>query len=151
MSSVIVREQTVLPPKLPLAGLSALMQQPGAALVGPNGDQLELPVEVFDVLRAVILAMEAGQAVTVAPVHQRLTTQEAADLVGVTRPTFVKYLEQGRIPYDQPGRHRRVLLADVLAFKKERSSQRREALDEMVAIADEAGMYDEDDIPNDTR
>ena len=95
--------------------------------------------------------MEAGQAVTVAPVHQRLTTQEAADLVGVTRPTFVKYLEQGRIPYDQPGRHRRVLLADVLAFKKERSSERREALDEMVAIADEAGMYDEDDFPTKTR
>jgi len=151
MSSVIVREQTVLPPKLPLDGLSALMQQPGAALVAPNGDQIELPVEVFDVLRAVVLAMEAGQAVTVAPVHQRLTTQEAADLIGVTRPTFVKYLEQGRIPYDQPGRHRRVLLADVLAFKKERSSQRREALDEMVAIADEAGMYDEDDFPTKTR
>ncbi len=151
MSSVIAREQTVLPPKLPLEGLSALMQQPGAALVAPNGDQLELPVEVFNVLRAVVLAMEAGQAVTVAPVHQRLTTQEAADLIGVTRPTFVKYLEQGRIPYDQPGRHRRVLLADVLAFKKERSSQRREALDEMVAIADEAGMYDEDDFPTKTR
>ena len=144
-------EQTVLPPKAPLGELTSLVEQPGLTLTAPNGDQLELPPEVFEVLKSVVLAMAAGQAVTIAPIHQRLTTQEAADLLGVSRPTFVKYLEQKRIPYEQPGRHRRVLLVDVLEFKKQRSVERRQILDEMVNVAQEAGMYDEDDFPKQTR
>lgn len=101
-----------------------------------------LPAEVFEVLRDVVTAMAQGQAVTVASVHQRLTTQEAASLLGISRPTFVKLLEEGEIPYEQPGRHRRVLLSDVLAYRKRRSTQGREALDRRVEIADESGMYE---------
>ncbi len=101
-----------------------------------------LPPEVFDVLRDVVKAMADGQAVTIAPVHQRLTTQEAAGLLGVSRPTLVKLLDGGEIAYEQPGRHRRVLLTDVLAYRQRRSTRRRAALDEMVEVADEAGMYE---------
>jgi excisionase family DNA binding protein len=75
-----------------------------AQLVGPAGERIELPAEVFTVLREVVLAMAEGEAVTVAPHHQTLTTQEAADLLGVSRPTLVRLLEQGKIPYEQPGR-----------------------------------------------
>ena len=88
--------------------------------------------EVFEVLRDVVDAMAQGQAVTIAPVHQRLTTQEAADLLGVSRPTVVKLLESGEIPFEQPGRHRRVRLADVLAYRERASVERRGALDRMV-------------------
>ncbi len=87
----------------------------------------------------------------VAPVHQRLTTQEAADLLGVSRPTFVKLLEDGEIPFEQPGRHRRVLLTDVLAFGKRRSSPAREALDRMVEIANDGAMYELTAAPKRTR
>src|SRR3546814_6595386 len=85
--------------------------------------------------------MAQGQAVTVAPVHQRLTTQEAADLLGISRPTVVKLLESGEIPFEQPGRHRRVRLADVLAYRERASAARRAALDRMVELADEADLY----------
>ena len=95
--------------------------------------------------------MADGEAVTIASVHQRLTTQEAADLLGVSRPTLVKLLESGEIPFEQPGRHRRVRLTDVLSYRQRRSIQRRESLDRMIEIADESGMYEQAATPQRTR
>jgi excisionase family DNA binding protein len=84
-------------------------------------------------------------------VHQRLTTQEAADLLGISRPTLVKLLEAGEIPFEQPGRHRRVRLADVLSYRERASAERRAALDHMVEIADEADLYELTATPKRTR
>lgn len=131
--------------------LSRLGAEPITMSSGSNGEHLVVPPEVFDVLRGVVEAMAQGQAVTIAPVHQRLTTQEAADLLGVSRPTVVKLLEAGEIPFEQPGRHRRVRLADVLAYRDRASAERRGALDRMVEIADEADMYERTAIPKRTR
>lgn len=146
---------TVLPPKEPLddlvAALSRLKAEPSTILSGPGGEQLVLPAEVFAVLRSVVAAMADGQAVTIAPVHQRLTTQEAADLLGISRPTFIKLLESGEIAFERPGRHRRVRLTDVLTYRQRRSIQRRESLDRMVDIADESGMYEQAATPQRTR
>ena len=75
------------------------------------------------------------------PHTQRLTTQEAADFLGVSRPTLVKLLGEGRIPFDQPGRHRRVLFTDRLAYRKRRHQERRTALEQMTQDASEAGLY----------
>lgn len=88
---------------------------------------------------------------TIAPVHERLTTQEAADLLGVSRPTVVKLLESGEIPFEQPGRRRRVRLADVLAYRERASAEHRAALHRMVEIADEADMYERTATPKRTR
>lgn len=151
-------ERTVLPPTEPLDALNtlnALLSRadagPATTLSGPTGERHVLPPEVFDVLRNVVDAMAHGQAVTIAPVHQRLTTQQAADLLGVSRPTLVKLLESGEIPYEQPGRHRRVRLADVLAYQGRASEARRAALDRMVAVADEADLYELAVTPKRTR
>jgi excisionase family DNA binding protein len=148
-------EHTVLPPAEPLDDLVAMLRtagaEPSTTLSGPNGERLILPAEVFELLRDIVEAMAAGQAVTIAPVHQRLTTQEAADLLGVSRPTLVKLLEAGDIPFEQPGRHRRVRLADVLAYRQRSSVERRSALDRMVEIADEADMYERTATPKRTR
>jgi len=139
-------ERTVLPPDESLDDLakrfSGLGVSPVTTVTGPDGEQLVLPGEVFEALRDIVQMMAQGRAVTIAPVHQRLTTQEAADLLGISRPTFVKLLEAGEITYEQPGRHRRVRLADVLEYRERRSVKRREALDRMVEIADESQMYD---------
>lgn len=141
-----VAEHTVLPPEGPLAPLVSLLHDDAATtstmLLGPSGERLVLPAEVFDVLRTVVDAMAEGQAVTIAPVHQRLTTQEAAELLGISRPTLIKLLESGEIPFEQPGRHRRVLLADVLAYRERAAVERRGALERMVAAAEEADMYE---------
>lgn len=148
-------ERTVLPPAESLEPLAAMLGGLGVAptttLSGPNGERLVLPVEVFEVLRDVVEAMAQGQAVTIAPVHQRLTTQEAAGLLGVSRPTVVKLLESGEIPFEQPGRHRRVRLADVLAYRERASLERRDALDRMVEIADELDLYERTATPKRTR
>jgi excisionase family DNA binding protein len=87
-------------------------------------------------------ALREGKVITVVPRMQRLTTQEAADFLGVSRPTLVKLLEEGRIPYDQPGRHRRILFSDLLTYVQRRRDERRAALDRMTEDASEAGLYD---------
>lgn len=140
-------ERTVLPPEHPesLTSVLALLAPLPAAqaiLIGPDGTRLELPGEVFEVLREVVAALAQGLAITVSPHETVLSTSEAAQLLGVSRPTLVRLLESGEIPFDQPGRHRRVRLADVLTYQ-ERSHRRRAALlDQMVADSESAGLYD---------
>lgn len=141
-----VDERTVLPPSdmaamLRLATFLKHHSQP-AGLIGPDGQQVPLPLEVFEVLVQVVEAMQAGKAITVAPLEQRLTTQQAADLLGISRPTLIKLLEENEIPYEQPGRHRRVRLSDVLAYRQRRRQERRARLADMTRQAVEDGLYD---------
>jgi excisionase family DNA binding protein len=113
-----------------------------ARLVAPDGATVDLPPALFAVLVEVARAMLAGRAVTVSPVSARLRTQEAADLLGVSRPTLVKLLEQGEIPFEQPGRHRRVHLDDLLRYQARHQAERRAALRELTRTAQESGLYD---------
>lgn len=140
------RERTVLPPDDldTLLDLARFLHTHANApcLVDADGNAVPLPPQVYDVLVQVVDALRAGRAITVAPLAQRLTTQEAADLLGVSRPTLVKLLESGAIPFEQPGRHRRVRLADLLAYRDTRGSERRATLDRMTEEAGEAGAYD---------
>jgi excisionase family DNA binding protein len=114
--------------------------EPGL-LLGPDGEQVPLPEEVYRLLVEVVEAMREGKVITLVPHTQRLTTQEAADFLGVSRPTLVKLLEEGRIPFDQPGRHRRVLFTDVLAYRERQREERRTALEQITQDASEAGLY----------
>jgi len=143
--AVAVSERTVLPPEESLDDLVDFVRRVNgyghAELVGPDGARTPLPAAVYEVLHYVVLAMARGQAVTIAPHHQQLTTQEAADILGVSRPTLVKMLDDGLIPFTQPGRHRRVLLRDVLAFQEQRRMARQAALDELVEISEAADGY----------
>lgn len=112
------------------------------ALVDGEGHRVELPRPVFEALREVVRALAAGQGVTVAPHNALLTTQEAADLLGVSRPTLVKLLIAGEIPFERRGRHRRVMLADVLDYQRRSRAERRAVLAQMVAEGEESGLYD---------
>lgn len=124
-----------------LAPVIAVLHGPSMpALVGPNGEQVVLPVEVFHLLRDVVDALEQGKGVTIAPQDAVMTTQQAADFLGVSRPTLVKFLEAGRIAFEKPGRHRRVKLADLLAFQERLRAERRAALDEITSQETQAGI-----------
>jgi excisionase family DNA binding protein len=143
----VMADRTVLPPehREGLSGVLALLgPEPGghATLTGPDGTRLELPGEIFEVLRDVVAALAQGFAITVAPHQTVLSTSEAASLLGVSRPTLVRLLEAGEIPFSQPGRHRRVRLADLLAYQQRASRGRAVLLDQMVADSEDAGLYD---------
>lgn len=149
MSSQTTEATTVLPPAdmeamLDLSRFLAHVTEP-AALLGPDGQTVPLPIEAYQVLVKVVKSMQAGKAITVAPLDQRLTTQQAADFLGISRPTLVKLLERGEIAYERPaaGRHRRVRLSDVFDYQSRKRQERRTALDQMTADAVEAGLYDE--------
>jgi excisionase family DNA binding protein len=116
-----------------------------ATLVGPGGKEVELPLEVFQVLVEVVDAMQAGQAITIAPLSTILTTSQAAEVLGVSRPTLVKLLEDGEIEFDRPGRHRRVRLSDLLEYRERRRSARRAHLAAITQEAVAAGMYEDSD------
>ena len=140
-------EETVLPPQNAetLAQIEVLLQggpEP-LSLVTDSGVAVTLPDELRRVLTTVVSSMHHGQAVTLAPLAMRLTTQQAADLLGVSRPTLVKLLEEGRIPYETPNRHRRIRLVDLLAFQAARRTERRASLGEMAREAQDLGLYEE--------
>jgi excisionase family DNA binding protein len=144
-------ERTVLPPEDlgRLRGVLAALTKgraQGAALVGPDGGRLDLPPEVFEIFRAAVEALSQGLAITIAPHQMVLSTSEAADILGVSRPTLVRLLEAGEIPFQQPGRHRRGRLADVLAYHERAGRHWAAGLDQMVADAEDAGLYD---LPSD--
>ncbi|HUZ56771.1 MAG TPA: helix-turn-helix domain-containing protein [Streptosporangiaceae bacterium] len=121
-------------------GVAAPKPQP--ALVGPDGTRLEVPGPVYDALVQVATAMAHGQGVTVIPRSALLTTQEAADLLGISRPTLVRLLEAGQMPYEQRGRHRRIMLADLLKYQEDMRRERRESLGRMAREGQEAGIYE---------
>lgn len=148
MSNRILSEQPVLPPTdlaemLELSRFLSNHVSP-AVLLGPDGEQVPLPMEVYAVLRQVAEAMESGKAITIAPLSQQLTTQQAADLLGISRPTLVKLLDTNEISYERPagGRHRRLRLQDVLEYRDRRRVDRRSRLAEMTRQAAEDGLYE---------
>lgn len=117
------------------------------ALVAATGERLELPDAMYEALRQVAHALSAGQGVSVAPLGARLTTGEAADYLGVSRPTLVRILDRGEIPMHKPGRHRCVQLQDLVEYQERTATERRAALAGMVADAVADDLYDATDRP----
>jgi excisionase family DNA binding protein len=109
----------------------------------PNGEEIELPSELLLLLRDITAVLARGEPVSVVPLHREMTTQEAADLLNVSRQHLVDLLEAGAIPFTRPGKgkHRRVLVADVLAYKQRRDAERRTALSELTHMSEDAGDY----------
>lgn len=108
-----------------------------ARLVGPNGETIEIPASAFHALKLVVQGMARGQTMTLVPHGRELTTQEAADLLHVSRPHLVKLLDEGAIPHYKVGTHRRVRIEDVLDYRERRAAKRREKLDELTRLSEE--------------
>ena len=125
-----------------LLARAAAEGQTAPMLVSPGGTSVELPPSVSRLLRAVVHYLANGQAVTLVPIGKELTTQQAADLLNVSRPYLVKLLEQGVMPYTKTGTHRRIRAADVLSYKARRDAQRAEELDCLTHLSQEIGLYD---------
>ncbi len=103
-------------------------------------DSIKIPVSALKHLNTIMNLMAQGKAITVNPVDAEITTQEAADLLLVSRPYLVKLLENGKIPFHMVGSHRRIRLEDLLAYKKQMEKEREEALTELTRISQELGL-----------
>jgi len=101
---------------------------------------LRIPASAARLLVQILDEMSRGNAVKIVPVHAELTTQEAADLLNVSRPTLIQLLEDGSIPYRKVGTHRRVRMEQLMAYKRQLEADRRAALAELVAYDQEIGL-----------
>jgi excisionase family DNA binding protein len=114
---------------------------PRCRLVGPTGETIVLPESVFYVLERVVEVMARGDSITVVPVGREVTTQQAADLLNVSRQYLVRLLDEKRIPFRKTGKHRRLRIEDVLEFKEKRDKDRRAGLRELSRMSQEFGGY----------
>lgn len=154
-----VRRMTpVAAPQEQRAGVEALMEvlqhtasehteRPAYQLVSPSGEVIELPQTVFLLLERIIEVLARGDAITVIPVGKELTTQQAADILNISRQYLVRLIDNGRIPYRKTGTHRRIRMEDLLAYKRQRDLDRMTALDGLSQLSQDFGGYDE--IPRD--
>lgn len=116
---------------------------PACRLVGPSGQSIPIPNAVFFLLERVAEVLASGDAITLVPVGKELTTQQAADILNVSRQYLVRLLEKNEIPFTRTGKHRRVRMDHVLEYKERRDLERRRQLREITRITQEASGYPE--------
>ncbi|MFY0992127.1 helix-turn-helix domain-containing protein [Halomonas sp. C05BenzN] len=105
-----------------------------------DGADLVLPRQALVLLRDLLTEMAQGNAVTILPTHAEVTTQEAANMLNVSRPHLVKLLEEGAIPFSRVGTHRRIRLQDLLAYKRQQEEVSEAALQELADQAQDLDM-----------
>ena len=122
-----------------------LGRQPGTFRLRVQADDepeetIAIPSSAFRLLNDILAEMAKGNAVTLIPVHAELTTQQAADILNVSRPFLVRLVEEGKIPCRKVGTHRRIRFQDLLQYKRHTEQERLKALEELAAQAQELGM-----------
>ena len=112
-----------------------------ACLVGPDNSKIELPPSIYNALVKVVENMQEGKAMALLPLMQEMSTQAAADMLGISRQFLVRELEAGKIPFHRAGAHRRIYLKDVLDYRKEREHARAASINRIAQNSQDAGIY----------
>jgi excisionase family DNA binding protein len=105
-----------------------------------SDESIVLPAAAVRLLVDALAEMAAGNAVALVPTRAELTTQRAADMLGVSRPFLIKEVSQGKLPCRKVGSHRRILFSDLLEYRRRMDDQRLKALEELAAQAQELGI-----------
>lgn len=119
-------------------------------LVMPNGDVLDLPESVFQLLAVVTTHLAKGEIITIVPQQKMLSSQEAADILGVSRPHFIKLLNESqrendpnhRLAFTMVGNRRRIRFDDLMKFKRLWEAKRLAAMDELLNLSEDLGLYE---------
>ena len=130
-----------------LLDVRRVLQQGQAKLVGPQGEDAVLPEPLYALLQDIVKRLSNGHSIVLIPEEKQLTTQQAGELLGLSRPHLIQLIDTGEMPYGLVGKHRRIALRDVLSFAKRRAAARKSALDKMARDAFEAGLYENAEIP----
>lgn len=110
------------------------------AVVDDAAEQLVVPRGAVELLGRILAHMAAGQGVSVVSAHAELTTQQAADLLNVSRPFLIGLLDSGAIKYRKVGKHRRVNVGSLLAYMARDEQERRDAADELTRLSQDADL-----------
>lgn len=107
-------------------------------------ESLLIPSVAYELLIDILSQISQGNAVTIVPVQAELSTQQAANLLNVSRPYLIKLLESKEIPYRKIGKHRRILAQDLYQYKADIDAKRSQSLDELTALSEELDLYEDD-------
>jgi excisionase family DNA binding protein len=107
---------------------------------GKGEELIPIPETAVRMLRQILINMAQGNIVTLTPIESELTTQQAADILNVSRPHLVQMLEDGKIPHRKVGSHRRVLYSDLMEYKRKTYEARQKVLDKLTEQAEELDM-----------
>lgn len=127
--------------------LEHLLERGIPSLVTSTGETVKLPATIYKVLKRVVGLMADGKSVTLIPDNQVVTTQRAANILGMSRPFFIKLLEMGVMAHHRVGNQRRVYLRDVLQYAQKREEERQAALNRLSRHAFETGLYEKNEFP----
>ncbi len=106
----------------------------------PNAKPIVLPEPAYRMILQILGHISNGDAVTILPVHAELTTQQAADILNVSRPYLISLLEAGKMPFHKVGTHRRIKLEELLAYQRHDLVERKKILDELANESQELGL-----------
>ncbi len=130
-----------------IRAIRQLVQTGVVNVSGARGRSVPMPPAVVGLLDEILKNIEAGKAVSIVPDQKQLTTQQAANLLGVSRPFMVRMLDEGKLPHHLVGTHRRVYLKDLKKFKAKRDKERHAAIVRMARMEVAAGTYDKVILP----
>ena len=106
-----------------------------------TADALVIPRPTAVLFVLILDALADGKGVQIVPKDMELTTQQAADLLNVSRPYLITLLESGKIPFRKVGRHRRVTFEALMEYKRHDDAERRAAADELASLSEELDLY----------
>jgi excisionase family DNA binding protein len=148
MAVALVREDPIRPSEQEAqavrtidAALSSRVAARGARLMASTGEQFDLPAALYQTLRLAAHLLAQGRAVSIIPYNQMLTTNQAAELLNVSRPYLVRLLEAGEIPFQRVGTHRRIRFEDLMRYRAKRDADRQQKLSEITRFSQEVGLY----------
>ncbi len=147
----VVTESTLGPTSISVAEMDVLLRlasgESRAYVHEASGHQVDFPENLISVLTSIAKAMQQDDELLLMKRHRVLTTQEAADFVGVSRQYMVRLMDSGVIACDRTGKHRRVRLSDIVAYQQHRAAMGKAAMDSMTDMMVEAGVYDHYYVP----